>query len=45
MTKKLFFSLFVLGTLSFFGWMIPSSEAVSLPSIQLGIDDVDDPCL
>ena len=43
MTKKLFFLLILLATVSFFGSMVSSLEAVSLPSIQLGVDDVEDP--
>ena len=43
MTKKIIFLLFVLITASFLGFMVSSSEAVSLPSIQLGVDDVEDP--
>ena len=43
MTKKIIFLLFVLITAAFLGCMGSSSEAVSLPSIQLGVDDVEDP--
>tara|TARA_B100001123_G_C15302826_1_gene1021656 strand:+ start:580 stop:1338 length:759 start_codon:yes stop_codon:yes gene_type:complete len=43
MIKKIFFLLFVLATTSFLGFMVSASEAVSLPSIQLGVDDIEDP--
>jgi len=43
MTKKINFLLFLLVTIFFLGCMASSSEAVSLPSIQLGVDDVEDP--
>ncbi|MEC8956818.1 MAG: flagellar biosynthetic protein FliP, partial [Nitrospinota bacterium] len=43
MTKKIIFLLFLLATTFFFGCMVSSLEAVSLPSIQLGVDDVEDP--
>ncbi|MBC8283738.1 MAG: flagellar type III secretion system pore protein FliP [Nitrospinae bacterium] len=43
MTKKIIFLLFILTTISFFGGMVSSVEAISLPSIQLGVDDIEDP--
>ena len=43
MTKKIFFLIFILTATFFLGWIVPSSEAVSLPSIQLGLDDAEDP--
>jgi flagellar biosynthesis protein FliP len=43
MIKKLFFILFILTMTLIWGGTVPSAEAVSLPSIQLGMDDVEDP--
>ena len=43
MTIKIIFILFLLVTTFFLGCMASSSEAVSLPSIQLGVDDVEEP--
>ena len=43
MTRKLFFILFILTTTLIWGGIVPYAEAVSLPSIQLGMDDVEDP--
>jgi flagellar biosynthesis protein FliP len=43
MTRKLLFILFILTTTLIWGGIVPYAEAVSLPSIQLGMDDVEDP--
>ena len=43
MTRKLFIILFVLTTTLIWSGTVLSAEAVSLPSIQLGMDDVEDP--
>ena len=43
MIRKLFFILFFLITALILGGTLPYAEAVSLPSIQLGMDDVEDP--
>ena len=43
MTRKLFFILFILTTTLIWGGTVLQVEAVSLPSIQLGMDDVEDP--
>ena len=43
MIRKLFFILFFLITTLIWSGIVPSAEAVSLPSIQLGMDDVEDP--
>lgn len=43
MTKKIFFLFLIPATALFWGGMVPSVEAVSLPSIQLGVDDIEDP--
>ncbi len=43
MTRKFFFLLLILTTTLVWGGTVPFAEAVSLPSIQLGMDDVEDP--
>ena len=43
MTRKLFFILFILATALIWSGTVLSAEAVSLPSIQLGMDEVEDP--
>ena len=43
MTKKIIFILLILTTTLVWGGMVPFAEAISLPSIQLGMDDVEDP--
>ena len=43
MIRKLIFILFILTTTLIWVGTVPSAEAVSLPSIQLGMDDVEDP--
>ena len=43
MTRKLLIILFVLTTTLILSGTVFSAEAVSLPSIQLGMDDVEDP--
>ena len=43
MIRKLFFILFILITTLVWSGTVLSAEAVSLPSIQLGMDDVEDP--
>jgi flagellar biosynthesis protein FliP len=43
MTRKIFFLLLILTTTLVWGGTVPFAEAVSLPSIQLGMDDVEDP--
>jgi flagellar biosynthesis protein FliP len=43
MTRKLLFILFILTTTLIWSVTVPSVEAVSLPSIQLEMDDVEDP--
>jgi len=43
MTRKIFFLLLILTTTLVWGGMVPFAEAISLPSIQLGMDDVEDP--
>ena len=43
MTRKIIFILLILTTTLVWGGMVPFAEAISLPSIQLGMDDVEDP--
>ena len=43
MTSKIIFILLILTATFIWGGTVPFAEAVSLPSIQLGIDDVEDP--
>ena len=43
MTRNFFFLLLILTTTLVWGGTVPFAEAVSLPSIQLGMDDVEDP--
>ena len=43
MTRKIIFILLILTATFIWGGTVPFAEAVSLPSIQLGIDDVEDP--
>ena len=43
MTRKIIFILLILTTALVWGGMVPFAEAISLPSIQLGMDDVEDP--
>ena len=43
MTRKIIFILVILTATFIWGGTVPFAEAVSLPSIQLGIDDVEDP--
>ena len=43
MTRKIYFLLLILITTFIWGGTVPFAEAVSLPSIQLGMDDVEDP--
>jgi flagellar biosynthesis protein FliP len=43
MTRFFFFLLLILTTTLIWGGTVPFAEAVSLPSIQLGMDDVEDP--
>ena len=43
MTKKIIFILLILTATFIWGGTVPFAEAVSLPSIQLGMDDVEDP--
>ena len=43
MTKKIIFILLILTTTFVWGVIVPFAEAISLPSIQLGVDDVEDP--
>jgi flagellar biosynthetic protein FliP len=43
MTRKIFFLLLIHTTTLIWGGTVPFAEAVSLPSIQLGMDDVEDP--
>ena len=43
MTRKIFFLLLILTATFIWGGTVPFAEAVSLPSIQLGMDDVEDP--
>ena len=43
MTRKIIFILLILTVTFIWGGTVPFAEAVSLPSIQLGMDDVDDP--
>ncbi len=43
MTRKILFLVLILTTAFVGSGVIPSAEAVSLPSIQLGVDDVEDP--
>ena len=43
MTRKIIFISLILTATFIWGGTVPFAEAVSLPSIQLGIDDVEDP--
>ena len=43
MTRKIIFILLILTATFIWGGTVPFAEAVSLPSIQLGVDDVEDP--
>ena len=43
MTRKIIFILLILTATFIWGGTVPFAEAVSLPSIQLGMDDVEDP--
>jgi flagellar biosynthetic protein FliP len=43
MTRKNIFILLILTATFIWGGTVPFAEAVSLPSIQLGMDDVEDP--
>jgi flagellar biosynthetic protein FliP len=43
MTRKIIFILLILTATFIWGGTVPYAEAVSLPSIQLGMDDVEDP--
>jgi len=43
MTRKIIFILLILTATFIWGVTVPFAEAVSLPSIQLGMDDVEDP--
>ena len=43
MTRKIIFILLILATTFVWGGLVPNAEALSLPSIQLGMDDVEDP--
>jgi len=43
MTRKIIFILLILTATFIWGGTAPFAEAVSLPSIQLGVDDVEDP--
>ena len=43
MTRKIIFILLILTATFIWGGTAPFAEAVSLPSIQLGMDDVEDP--
>ena len=43
MTRKIIFISLILTATFIWGGTVPFAEAVSLPSIQLGVDDVEDP--
>lgn len=43
MKRKFFFPVLILVATFVWGGMVSSSEALSLPSIQLGVDDVEEP--
>jgi len=43
MMRKILFLVLILTTSVVWSGMVPTAEALSLPSIQLGVDDVEDP--